>query len=108
MVSSICKYCVIDSASKWLLENAMTRLGSIRSGLRSNLEGSRTLPDLEGKESEAVLIGHADVEDQNIRLPIVPEFQSSRTVAIGFASALSESSSSSTQYSQAAKRRLLE
>ena len=47
------KYCVIDSASKSLLENAITRLGLSARAYDRILKVSRTLADLEGKESIA-------------------------------------------------------
>ena len=45
------KYCVIDSASKGLLENAITRLGLTARAYDRILKVSRTLADLEGKEA---------------------------------------------------------
>ncbi len=45
------KYCVIDSESKGLLENAITRLGLSARAYDRILKVSRTLADLEGKES---------------------------------------------------------
>ena len=45
------KYCAIDSASKGLLENAITRLGLSARAYDRILKVSRTLADLEGKES---------------------------------------------------------
>lgn len=45
------KYCVIDAASKSLLENAITRLGLSARAYDRILKVSRTLADLEGKES---------------------------------------------------------
>ena len=44
-------YCAIDSASKGLLENAITRLGLSARAYDRILKVSRTLADLEGKES---------------------------------------------------------
>ena len=44
------KYCAIDSASKSLLENAITRLGLSARAYDRILKVSRTLADLEGKE----------------------------------------------------------
>ena len=44
------KFCVIDSASKGLLENAITRLGLSARAYDRILKVSRTLADLEGKE----------------------------------------------------------
>ena len=44
------KYCVIDSASKGLLENAITRLGLSARAYDRILKVSRTLADLERKE----------------------------------------------------------
>jgi magnesium chelatase family protein len=44
------KYCAIDSASKALLENAITRLGLSARAYDRILKVSRTLADLEGKE----------------------------------------------------------
>lgn len=44
------KFCVIDSASKALLENAITRLGLSARAYDRILKVSRTLADLEGKE----------------------------------------------------------
>jgi len=44
------KYCVIDSASKGLLENAITRLGLSARAYDRILKVSRRLADLEGKE----------------------------------------------------------
>jgi magnesium chelatase family protein len=45
------KYCGIDSASKGLLENAITRLGLSARAYDRILKVSRTLADLEGKEA---------------------------------------------------------
>ena len=45
------KYCGIDSTSKGLLENAITRLGRSARAYDRILKVSRTLADLEGKES---------------------------------------------------------
>ena len=45
------KYCPIDSASKGLLENAITRLGLSARANDRILKVSRTLADLEGKEA---------------------------------------------------------
>ena len=45
------KHCTIDSASKALLENAITRLGLSARAYDRILKVSRTLADLEGKES---------------------------------------------------------
>jgi magnesium chelatase family protein len=45
------KYCAIDSASKALLENAITRLGLSARAYDRILKVSRTLADLEGKEA---------------------------------------------------------
>ena len=45
------KYCLIDAASKALLENAITRLGLSARAYDRILKVSRTLADLEGKES---------------------------------------------------------
>ena len=45
------KYCIIDAASKSLLENAITRLGLSARAYDRILKVSRTLADLEGKES---------------------------------------------------------
>ena len=45
------KYCAIDSASKGLLENAITRLGLSARAYDRILKVSRTLADMEGKES---------------------------------------------------------
>jgi magnesium chelatase family protein len=50
------KYCVVDSASKALLENAITRLGLSARAYDRILKVSRTLADMEGKE--AVDSGH--------------------------------------------------
>jgi magnesium chelatase family protein len=47
----ISKYCVIDSASKSLLENAITRLGLSARAYDRILKVSHTLADLEGKDS---------------------------------------------------------
>lgn len=44
------KYCAIDSASKALLENAITRLGLSARAYDRILKVSRTLADLEGNE----------------------------------------------------------
>ena len=44
------KYCVIDAASKSLLENVITRLGLSARAYDRILKVSRTLADLEGKE----------------------------------------------------------
>ena len=44
------KYCVIDAASKALLENAITRLGLSARAYDRILKVSRTLADLESKE----------------------------------------------------------
>lgn len=44
------KYCGIDSSSKALLENAITRLGLSARAYDRILKVSRTLADLEGKE----------------------------------------------------------
>ena len=45
------KHCVIDASSKALLENAITRLGLSARAYDRILKVSRTLADLEGKES---------------------------------------------------------
>lgn len=45
------KYCVVDSASKALLENAITRLGLSARAYDRILKVSRTLADMEGKET---------------------------------------------------------
>jgi len=45
------KYCAIESASKGLLENAITRLGLSARAYDRILKVSRTLADLEGKEA---------------------------------------------------------
>jgi len=45
------KYCVIDSASKGLIENAITRLGLSPRAYDRILKVSRTLADLEGREA---------------------------------------------------------
>ena len=45
------KYCAIDSASKGLLENVITRLGLSARAYDRILKVSRTLADLEGKEA---------------------------------------------------------
>jgi magnesium chelatase family protein len=45
------KYCLIDAASKSLLENAITRLGLSARAYDRILKVSRTLADLEGRES---------------------------------------------------------
>ena len=45
------KYCGIDGASKSLLENAITRLGLSARAYDRILKVSRTLADLEGKET---------------------------------------------------------
>lgn len=44
------KYCVVDNASKALLENAITRLGLSARAYDRILKVSRTLADMEGKE----------------------------------------------------------
>jgi magnesium chelatase family protein len=45
------KYCIVDAASKSLLENAITRLGLSARAYDRILKVSRTLADLEGKEN---------------------------------------------------------
>jgi magnesium chelatase family protein len=45
------KYCVLDRESKALLENAITRLGLSARAYDRILKVSRTLADMEGKES---------------------------------------------------------
>jgi magnesium chelatase family protein len=47
------KYCLIDAASKTLLENVITRLGLSARAYDRILKVSRTLADLEGKEKIA-------------------------------------------------------
>ena len=47
------KFCVIDSTSKALLENVITRLGLSARAYDRILKVSRTLADLEGKEKIA-------------------------------------------------------
>jgi magnesium chelatase family protein len=45
------KFCVLDRESKALLENAITRLGLSARAYDRILKVSRTLADMEGKES---------------------------------------------------------
>jgi magnesium chelatase family protein len=61
------KYCIVDSASKALLENALTRLGLSARAYDRILKLSRTLADMEGKDkiesghvSEAIQYGTLD------------------------------------------------